>query len=82
MKRIGKGLALSVLAAALSGGFAFGEDHNDHPYVHHDEWKKGYHMQHEDWDRGEKIDYRITIFAALRRAMNGARWMATMCWRQ
>lgn len=59
MKLINKAVALSALAAMLCGGVAFAEDqHDNHQYVKHEEWKKGYHMQHSDWDRGEKIDYR------------------------
>ena len=35
------------------------DDHHDnHQYVEHKEWKKGYHMQKEDWNRGERVDYR------------------------
>jgi len=30
--------------------------HDDQHYVHHDEWKKGYHMNHDDWNRGEHVD--------------------------
>jgi Ni/Co efflux regulator RcnB len=26
--------------------------------VHHKEWKKGYHMQQGDWNRGSRIDYK------------------------
>jgi Ni/Co efflux regulator RcnB len=59
MKRICSALAFSVLAASLSGPLAFAEDHHDnHHYVHHEEWKKGAHMRNEDWSRGEKVDYR------------------------
>jgi Ni/Co efflux regulator RcnB len=33
-------------------------DHGDHhEYVHHDEWRKGAKMRHEDWDRAQHIDY-------------------------
>lgn len=28
-----------------------------HAFVQHKEWKKGHAMRHEDWDRGERIDY-------------------------
>lgn len=68
MNRLRKAVALSTLAVTLcglSGGTAFAQDHHDdhhpdqhHGYVHHNEWKKGYHMRHEDWDRGARIDYR------------------------
>ena len=70
MKRIRHAVALSALFAVLSTGAAIAQERNDHPgdrrddqhdnhaYVHHDEWKRGYHMRHEDWDRGERVDYR------------------------
>lgn len=60
MKTLHKVLALSTLAAMLSGGVAFAADdhHDNHHYVKHEEWKHGYHMRHEDWDRGEKVYYR------------------------
>jgi Ni/Co efflux regulator RcnB len=63
MNTIRKFLASSAIAATLTTGAAFAQDHHDdhhqnHPYVHHEEWKKGYHMNHDDWNRGERIDYR------------------------
>ncbi len=59
MNRIRKAIALSTLAMTLAGGYAFAADeHHDHPYVRHDEWKKGARMNHDDWARGERIDYR------------------------
>jgi Ni/Co efflux regulator RcnB len=62
LKLIAKFAALSTLSAVLFTGAAFAQDHNDdhhdnHAYVHHDEWKKGYHMKDEDWKRGEQVDY-------------------------
>lgn len=61
MKRIRHAVALSALLAVLSTGSVFAQDrpddHHDHPYVHHNEWRKGYHMRHEDWDRGQRVDY-------------------------
>lgn len=72
MNRIGKPLTLITLAAVLSGGAAFAEDHHDnHQYVKHEEWKKGYHMKHEDWDRGERVDYKQYH---LRQPPNGYEW--------
>lgn len=62
---IRKTLAVSTLALTLVGGVAFAQDHHDQGkqdqhahYVHHPEWKKGYHMQHNDWARGEQVDWR------------------------
>jgi Ni/Co efflux regulator RcnB len=58
MNKISKAVAFTTLAAILSGGAVFAQDHHDnHAYVHHDEWKKGYHMRQEDWSRGERVDY-------------------------
>lgn len=31
-------------------------DAHHQQYVHHDEWKKGYHMRSDDWKRGERVD--------------------------
>jgi len=62
---IRKTLAVSTLALTLVGGVAFAQDHHDQDnhdqhahYVHHPEWKKGYHMRHNDWARGEQVDWR------------------------
>jgi Ni/Co efflux regulator RcnB len=58
MNRISKAVALAALAAFLSSGAAFAQDHQDnHHYVHHNEWKKGAHIQPNDWSRGDHIDY-------------------------
>jgi Ni/Co efflux regulator RcnB len=32
--------------------------HDNSRYQHHNEWKRGYRFQHEDWDRGDRVDYR------------------------
>lgn len=62
MKLLQKGLAVFAVAATLSTGMSFAQDHNDHhdnhTYVRHDEWKKGATMNHDDWNRGERVDYR------------------------
>ena len=83
MKRIGKFVALSTLSAVLCTGAMFAQDnhdqrnddhhdqaangHDNHQYVHHTEWKKGAHMQQQDWGRGEPVDYRANHLAAPRR---------------
>jgi len=82
MGYIRKALALSALAGILSAGVGFAQDHDDHDrdrdrhrdnhhYVHHNEWRKGDHMRHEDWDRGERVDYRTYH---LRRPPRGYEW--------
>lgn len=54
-----KAIAVSALGLMLSGGgAAIAQDHDNHHYVRHDEWRKGYHLRDEDWRRGEHIDYR------------------------
>jgi Ni/Co efflux regulator RcnB len=59
MKRIYRVLAVTTLGASLIGPMVFAQDHDHHDaYVRHDEWKKGYHMKAEDWNRGERIDYK------------------------
>ncbi len=70
MNRLGKFAALSTLSAVLCSGAAFAQDnhqhqdpsaaaaHDNHAYVHHPEWKNGAQMKHEDWGRGDHVDYR------------------------
>jgi Ni/Co efflux regulator RcnB len=60
MNRLRKAVVLSTLAMTLAGGYAFADDHHDdhHGYVRHDEWRKGEHIKTEDWNRGQRIDYR------------------------
>ncbi len=87
MSNFRKACALCTLLAVLSpGAVTFAQDHHDdqrdehrddrdhhddHGYVKHDEWRKGYHMRHEDWDRGERVDYRTYH---LRRPPSGYEW--------
>src|SRR5271170_1474802 len=61
MKRIYRILAVTTLSASLIGPMSFAQDHPDEhhdTYVRHDEWKKGYHMKQEDWNRARPVDYR------------------------
>jgi Ni/Co efflux regulator RcnB len=66
-----------VLAMILSGGVAVAQDHHDdhdrdnHHYVHHQEWKKNATMKHEDWDRGERIEWKEKH---LKRPPEGFEW--------
>jgi len=51
----------SLLLAAIFVGAntpALADEHDNHQYVHHDEWKKGAKIRDEDWGRGEHIDYK------------------------
>jgi Ni/Co efflux regulator RcnB len=56
MKSLARLFAASTLALTLTGGIAMAQDHPDH-YVHHPEWKKGYHIKQEDWSRGAQVDW-------------------------
>ena len=59
MRKLHKIFAVTALSACLVGPTAFAQDrHDDDHYVRHDEWKKGYHMKHEDWARARPVDYR------------------------
>lgn len=48
-------LAMTVVAANTQ---VCADDHDNHQYVHHGEWKKGARMRDEDWKRGEHVDYK------------------------
>ena len=77
MNRMIKAFALTVLGLALTGLPAFAQEHPDQDhhdngtYRHHDEWRKGAKIQDEDWNRGEKVDYRQYH---LRRPPDGHEW--------
>ena len=66
-----------VLAIVLSGGVAVAQDHQDdhdrdnHHYVHHQERKKNSTLKHEDWERGERIEYKDKH---LKRPPEGFEW--------
>lgn len=49
------------------------DQHRDggHSYVHHKEWRKGYHMRDDDWRRGSRVDYRQN---RLSRPPSGYEW--------
>jgi Ni/Co efflux regulator RcnB len=58
MKTHAIGSLLFAAAVATVSLQALADDHDNHQYVHHDEWKKGARIQDEDWNRGEHIDYK------------------------
>jgi Ni/Co efflux regulator RcnB len=58
MKIISINSVLVALALAAGSTQAVADDHDNHQYVHHQEWKKGAKMRDEDWQRGEHVDYR------------------------
>jgi len=53
-------IASLLFAVALGAATtqALADEHDNHQYVHHDEWKKGGKIKDEDWSRGEQVDYR------------------------
>src|SRR5580658_4542427 len=64
---------LFAFALANANTQAFADEHDNHQYVHHEEWKKGAKMRDEDWKRGEHIDYREHH---LRAPPHGYEWRA------
>jgi Ni/Co efflux regulator RcnB len=46
--------AAAALVALTAAGAAFAQPSG---YVRHEEWKRGYHMDHRDWDRGARVDW-------------------------
>jgi Ni/Co efflux regulator RcnB len=54
-------LILSVMlgmTAITANTQVLADDHDNHQFVQHDEWKKGAKIRDEDWKRGEHIDYK------------------------
>ena len=49
---------LCAIGAATVTLQASADEHDNHHYVHHDEWRKGARIQDADWQRGEHVDYR------------------------
>jgi Ni/Co efflux regulator RcnB len=78
MNPICKFFVFSALVVTLSGGALVAQGHDDHrddhrddhhdnhAYVRHNEWRKGYRMNNNDWGRGERVDYRRYHLAAPR----------------
>ena len=62
---------LLAVAVAAANTQAIADEHDNHQYVRHDEWKKGAKIQDEDWKRGEHIDYKQQH---LRAPPNGYEW--------
>lgn len=82
MKTIQAAFALPILAMAIASMPAIAQDHPDshaaaqdhpdnHTYKQHQEWKTGSKVQQEDWNRGDKVDYRQNH---LRRPPEGNEW--------
>ena len=72
MKTIRAAFALPILTMALATMPVMAQDHPDnHAYKQHNEWKTGRRIQQEDWNRGEKDDYKLYH---LRRPSAGNEW--------
>jgi Ni/Co efflux regulator RcnB len=77
MKTLRAVFALPVLALALSSMPGLAQDHKDqdhrdnHTYKQHSEWKSGNKIPQDDWNRGDKVDYRQNH---LRRPPEGHEW--------
>ncbi len=62
MNFVYRAAAVATISAVFLSSGAFAQDHHDdhrdnHAYVQHKEWKKGYHMDKGDWGRGEQVDW-------------------------
>jgi Ni/Co efflux regulator RcnB len=54
-----KKLVVAVFAAAIAAtsvSAAFADDHNG-DFKRHDEWRKGARIGHDDWNRGQTVDW-------------------------
>jgi Ni/Co efflux regulator RcnB len=70
-------IAVAMTIAAPAAYAQPGRDRDDHhdqgrgDFHRHAEWRKGYHMQHNDWDRGSRVDWRARH---LRQPPRGYEW--------
>jgi Ni/Co efflux regulator RcnB len=76
MNKFCRVFAVSTLALTLAGSVAIAQDHHDdqdhhQQYVKHQEWHKGAKINHDDWGRGEQVDWHAHH---LRRPPNGYEW--------
>jgi Ni/Co efflux regulator RcnB len=62
---------LMAIAVVTVNTQAVADDHDNHQFVQHEEWKKGAKMRDEDWKRGEHIDYKAQH---LREPPRGYEW--------
>ena len=60
-----------TIAMTAASTLALADEHDNHHYVRHDEWKKGATMRDEDWRRGEHVDYHASH---LRAPPHGYEW--------
>lgn len=61
-KTVASLVLFAISAAPLVASAQRDDRHDDHhdahhqQYVRHNEWRKGYRMRSEDWNRGERVD--------------------------
>jgi Ni/Co efflux regulator RcnB len=79
MQNFYKALSAVTMAAVLSTGVAFAQDHHDDHhqdnhhyddhggYVLHNDWHRGSRINHDDWNRGQQVDWRAHHLQAPRR---------------
>jgi Ni/Co efflux regulator RcnB len=75
MQNFYKALSAVTMAAVLSTGAAFAQDHhndnhggdNHGGYVQHNDWHKGSKINHDDWNRGQQVDWHAHHLQAPRR---------------
>lgn len=72
MKGMIKALVLPVMALTLTGIPAVSQDHHDNgTYQEHKDWKPGHKLSSDDWNRGDKVDYKAHH---LRKPAEGHEW--------
>jgi Ni/Co efflux regulator RcnB len=49
---------LFAIGATAGNTLALADEHDNHQYVRHEEWKKGAKIEQGDWGRGEHVDYQ------------------------
>jgi Ni/Co efflux regulator RcnB len=67
-----------IISSVLMSGVALAQDdhhgqpqHDNHTYVRHTEWHKGAKINHDDWNRGEQVDWHAHHLQAPR---SGYEW--------
>ena len=65
-KAVSSLIFLGVCCTPLMALAQHDDSHEAHQqqYVQHNEWKKGYHMRSQDWNRGDRVDYRSSHLSA------------------
>jgi Ni/Co efflux regulator RcnB len=48
---------LFAIAVAAANTQALADEHDNHQFVRHDEWREGAKIRDQDWRRGEHVEY-------------------------